>query len=49
MELTVEKAYEGILNGAKNEKGDPIFDWIHKYKTGNYEKFIHYCKSKDFE
>ena len=49
MELTVEKAYEGILNGAKYEKGDPIFDWIHEFGTGNREKFIYYCKSKDFE
>ena len=49
MELTVEKAYEGILNGAKYEKGDPVFDWIHEFRTGNREKFIHYCKSLDFE
>ena len=37
------------MNGAKYEKGDPIFDWIHEFRTGNREKFIHYCKSKDFE
>jgi len=49
MELTVEKAYEAILNGAKCEKGDPIFDWIHEFRSSNREKFINYCKSLDFE
>ena len=49
MELTADKACEGILNGAKNEKGDPIFDWIHEFRTGNHQKFTNYCKSLGFE
>jgi len=49
MELTAEKAYECIVNGAKYEKGDPVFDWVHNYRAGNATKFIAYAKSKDFK
>lgn len=47
MELTVETAYQAILNGAKDERDDPVHDWINKYP--NRINFIHYMKEKDLD
>lgn len=49
MELTAERAYEAIINGAKCERGDLIYDWIHDYRSGNHEKFMQYIKRINFD
>jgi len=47
--MNAEKAYQNIVNGAKYEKGDPTYDWIHEFRTGHREAFMYYCKSKHFD
>lgn len=47
--MNAEQAYQNIVDGAKYEKGDPTYDWIHEYRVGHREAFTYYCKSKHFD
>jgi len=48
MELTNEKAYEAICNGAKNVNGDVVSDWIN-FNNKRLKIFNRYSREKDFE
>src|SRR5438445_989693 len=53
MTYTAETAYEAMKNGAKNEAGDPVYDWLHldqhNDQETNMKKMKKYIRSKHFD
>lgn len=47
---TPQTAYEAMRQGAKNKKGDPVYDWIHGEEGGNREKqMMNYINKVEFD
>ena len=54
-QYTVETAYEAMVNGAKQESGDPVYDWLYKELNNTDQgwerrvKMMRYLRLKNFE